>query len=155
MSIPLDELRNRRTALQLQDDVTSYVRRIAQARLDLLDAEVQRRRGERPDVTEALPSILASRLTGGPARPPRPVGESSDHPLAVELDDLCARLGAADLDALDDAEVEQLRVALLAYERARSQERRELYEELDLLSAELVRRYREGEAHVDRLLDSE
>jgi hypothetical protein len=155
MTIPLDELRRQRADLQRRDDVISYVRRIAQGRLDLLDAEMERRRGDRPDVAGALPTILASHLSGGSARPPRPAGESSDHPLAIELEDLCARLGMADLKSLDDAEVDQLRIALLSFERTRSQERRELYDELDALSAELVRRYREGEAHVDRLLDSE
>jgi hypothetical protein len=154
-ALPLDELRTKRAELQREDDVVSYVRRIAQARLDLLDAEVERRRGAAPDVSGALPTILGAHLSGGPARPPRPVGESSDHPLAEELEELCARLGAADLKSLDDEEVEQLRIALDGYERARSQERRDLYAELDGLSAELVRRYREGEAHVDRLLDSD
>jgi hypothetical protein len=151
-TMPLDELRAERAALQREDDAISYVRRIAQARLDLVDAEVERRRGEREDVTGALPSILGAHLTGATARPPRPAEESSDHPLAVELEDLCARLGADDVTSLNDAEVDELRIALLSYERARSQERRELYDRLDALSAELVRRYREGEADVDRLL---
>jgi hypothetical protein len=154
-TMPLDELRAERAALQMQDDVISYVRRIAQARLDLLDAEMARRSGDREDVTGALPSILGAHLTGGPARPPRPAGESSDHPLAIELEELCARLGSDDVKSLDDGEVDELRIALLSYERARSQERHELYEKLDALSAELVRRYREGEAHVDRLLDDD
>src|SRR5690349_2659691 len=150
--MPLDELRAERAALQEKDDVISYVRRIAQARLDLLDAEMERRRGERQDVTGALPMILSTHLTGGPARPPRPAGEASDHPLAVELEELCARLGADDVKSLDDPQVDELRIALLSYERARSQERHELYERLDALSAELVRRYREGEANLDGLL---
>jgi hypothetical protein len=155
-TMPLDELRAERAALQHQDDVISYVRRIAQARLDLLDAEMERRLGDRTDVTGALPSILASHLTAeGPPRPPRPAGESSDHPLAIELEEMCARLGADDVKSLDDAEVDELRIALISYERARSQERHDLYETLDALSAELVRRYREGEAHVDRLLDED
>jgi hypothetical protein len=154
-TMPLDELRAERAALQMQDDVISYVRRIAQARLDLLDAEMERRSGERTDVTGALPSILGAHLIGGTTRPPRPAGESSDHPLAIELEDLCARLGADDVKSLDDAEVDELRIALLSFERARSEERHELYERLDALSAELVRRYREGEAHVDRLLDED
>jgi hypothetical protein len=151
-TMPLDELRAERAALQRDDDAISYARRIAQARLDLVEAEVERRRGGRDDVTDALPSILASHLTGATARPPRPAEEASDHPLAIELEDLCARLGADDILSLDDAEVDELRIALLSYERARSQERRELYDRLDALSAELVRRYREGEADVDRLL---
>lgn len=151
-SMPLDELRAERAALQEQDDVISYVRRIAQARLDLLDAEMERRRGERQDVTGALPKILSTHLTGGPPRPPRFAGEASDHPLALELEEMCARLGSDDVKSLDDAEVDELRIALLSYERARSQERQQLFDRLDALSAELVRRYREGEADVDRLL---
>ena len=74
---------------------------------------------------------------------------------AIELEEMCARLGADDVKSLDDAEVDELRIALISYERARSQERHDLYETLDPLSAELVRRYREGEAHVDRLLDED
>ncbi|MGZ7023355.1 MAG: RsiG family protein [Ilumatobacteraceae bacterium] len=38
------------------------------------------------------------------------------------------------------------------FEQARSQERRELFARIDQLSAELVRRYRDGEAAVDGLL---
>ena len=151
-TMPLDELRAERASLQAQDDVISYVRRLAQARLDLLDAEMQRRRGETNDVTGALPVILGGHLTGGPARPPRPAVEASDHPLAVELEELCARLGSADIKSLTDAEVDELRIQLLSFERARSRERHELYEKLDALSGELVRRYREGEASVDGLL---
>ena len=36
-SLPLAELRELRTALQQRDDVVSYARRVAQARLDLVE----------------------------------------------------------------------------------------------------------------------
>ena len=42
--------------------------------------------------------------------------------------------------------------ALHEFEQARSHERRELFTRIDELSAELVRRYRDGEANVDGLL---
>ncbi len=46
-SLTLDELRQVRNQLQSDDDVVSYVRRVAQARLDLVRAEANRRaRGE-------------------------------------------------------------------------------------------------------------
>jgi hypothetical protein len=155
--LPLDELRSRRTALQHDDDAVSYVRRLAQARLDLVDAELRRRRD--PDgahvATSELPAILGTHLTGGPARPPRPAEDASDHPLAIELDALCARHGASDLPALGEDELVALRTELGAFERARSAERKELFERIDALSAELVRRYREGEADVDVLLADE
>jgi hypothetical protein len=42
--------------------------------------------------------------------------------------------------------------ALHEFEQARSSERKELFSRIDALSAELVRRYRDGEANVDGLL---
>ena len=131
----------------------SYVRRIAQARLDLLDAEMQRRTRRSPGRHRraAADPRHAPHRRARRARRVRP-SEASDHPLALELEELCARLGADDVKSLDDAEVDELRIALLSFEQARSQERQELFDRLDALSAELVRRYREGEADVDGLL---
>ena len=43
--LSLDELRALREQLQLEDDAVSYARRVAQARLDLITAEVGRRGG--------------------------------------------------------------------------------------------------------------
>ena len=42
--------------------------------------------------------------------------------------------------------------AISAFEQRVSQDRRARFDELDVLSAELVRRYRDGEASVDTLL---
>ena len=150
-SLSLPELRALRADLQHQDDVVSYVRRVAQARLDLVSAEQRRRQaGDEAPLSEELSGILGSHLTGGPARPPRPADDFSDHPLAAELEQLCD--DAADLESLDDAELAAFAERLLEYEQARSGERRELFGRIDALSAELVRRYRDGEADVDGLL---
>ena len=160
--LPIDELRELRARLLADEDAISYVRRLAQARIDLVDAEIQRRGvatagpdGSHDDgpagadapttVADDLPTILAGQLTGGRARPPRPAEDASGHPLAIELDDLCARLGAADVGSLDDDDVVRLRDELRTFERARSRERQELFGQLDALSAELVRRYRDGD----------
>jgi hypothetical protein len=151
-SMPLAELRARRAELQQADDAVSYVRRLAQARLDLAKAEQRHRSRGGDDISEELPAILGSHLTGGPPRPPRPADEASGHPLAVELDELCARLGATHLDQLDDGELAALIAALTDFEHARSVERQDLFHRIDALSAELVRRYRDGEADVDGLL---
>jgi hypothetical protein len=157
--MPLDELRELRSSLQRDDDAISYVRRLAQARLDLVEAEMSRRDAslEPSVVTSELPAILGSHLTGGggPARPPRPADDFSHHPLAVELEQLCSRLGAANLPGLDDDELVTLRSELRMFEQSRSRERRELFGRIDSLSAELVRRYREGEADVEGLLADE
>jgi hypothetical protein len=152
--LPLDELRSIRASLQHDDDAVSYVRRLAQARLDLIDAELRRRdrHADAAVITSELPVILGNHLTGGPARPPRPAEDASDHPLAVQLDELWSEHGGSDLPSLDDDELVALRSDLRIYEQARSKERKELFTRIDALSAELVRRYREGEADIEGLL---
>lgn len=159
--LPLPELRSMRASLQQQEDAVSYVRRIAQVRLDMVLAEIESRAGAAgaatTDANGQLGSILGSHLTGaaGSARPPRPAVDASNHPLAVALEQLWADLGGTALDGLDDAQLRVLRDAVHEFEQARSNERRELFGRIDALSGELVRRYREGEADVDGLLGDE
>ena len=152
--LSLEELRGLRQQLQLEDDAVSYARRVAQTRLDFLKAEVIHR-ADKSDiiVDDELRNVLSSHLTGGPARPPRPTEDLSDHPLAVELDELCASAGLGRLKTLDDAQVVALTEAIAEFEGRVSSDRRERFDQLDALSAELVRRYRDGEADVDSLPD--
>lgn len=150
--LSLEELRSLRQQLQLEDDAVSYARRVAQARLDLVQAEVRHRStGSDVVVDEELRTVLSSHLTGGPARPPRPTEDLSDHPLAVELDEICASHGLGRLKSLDDAELTSLLDAVAEFEARVSSDRRARFERLDALSAELVRRYRDGEADVDSI----
>jgi hypothetical protein len=152
--LSLEELRRVRNALQSEDDVVSYARRVAQARLDLARAERSRReRGDADvDVPSELRVVLSHHLTGGPARPPRPTDDVGEHALVDELDAICTEHGFGRLSDLEDAEVGVLIDALDQYERRISADRRARFERLDALSAELVRRYRDGEATVDTLL---
>ncbi|HEY3486063.1 MAG TPA: hypothetical protein VGK49_11815 [Ilumatobacteraceae bacterium] len=76
----------------------------------------------------------------------------SDDELARELDAICARHGFSRLEELSPEELSELATALGEYEKSVSRDRRETFERLDALSAELVRRYRDGEASVDGLL---
>jgi hypothetical protein len=156
-TLPLPELRALRAQLQHDDDAVSYVRRLTQARLDLARAELKRRAvGERTgDITGELPTILGSQLTGGPARPPRPADDYSDHPLAKALEELCADAGSTDLETLTLEELGSYVAKLHEFEQTRSAERKELFGRIDALSAELVRRYRDGEADVEGLLDDD
>jgi hypothetical protein len=57
------------------------------------------------------------------------------------------------LKSLDDAELASLTGAIAAFESRVSADRRARFDRLDALSAELVRRYRDGEADVETLLD--
>ena len=151
--LSLVELRALRAKLQNDDDAVSYVRRLAQARLDLVQAEKRRRLDGSPDsLSDELPAILSTHLTGGAPRPPRPADDFSSHPLAEQFDALMDRAGDNDLSALSSEELVKYADALHEFEQARSHERRELFTRIDELSAELVRRYRDGEANVDGLL---
>jgi hypothetical protein len=151
--LALDDLRRVRHELQLDDDAISYARRIAQARLDLVAAETERRTSgsAAPVSNDELRAVLSNQLTGGPARPPRPAEDLSDHPLAVELDEICSRHGFARLPTLDPGELAALTDAIGTFESQVSARRRALFERLDALSAELVRRYRDGQADVASL----
>ena len=154
--LSLAELRGLRTKLQNDDDAVSYVRRLAQARLDLVQAEKRRRdQGGGENLSDELTAILSTHLTGGAPRPPRPAEDFSSHPLAAEFEALADRAGDHDLSSLSVDELVTYADALHDFEQARSQERRELFARIDELSAELVRRYRDGEADVEGLLAAE
>lgn len=152
-ALTLDDLRSLRTDLQHQDDVVSYVRRLTQARLDFVRAEMRNRaEGTQQDITDEIPIILGSHLTGGASRPPRPADDHSTHPLALELEALCDDACSTDLPAMTHDELGAYATRLHDFEQLRSHERRDLFTRIDALSAELVRRYRDGEANVDGLL---
>ena len=151
--LSLVELRALRGKLQNEDDAVSYVRRLAQARLDLVQAEKRRRLDGGPEsLSDELPSILSTHLTGGAPRPPRPAEDFSSHPLAEQFDALLDRAGDSDLSSFSSEDLIKYADALHEFEQARSHERRELFTRIDELSAELVRRYRDGEANIDGLL---
>jgi hypothetical protein len=149
-SLSLDALRDLRARRQHDDDAISFVRRLAQGRLDMVRAKQrQLAAGEPGPLTEELPLILAHNLTGGAARPPRPADDFSDHPLAAALEQLDEQMAGGDVESMDDQALRTYADALEGFEHARSEERQGLFVELDALSEELVRRYRDGEADVD------
>ncbi len=152
-ALALDDLRALRSELQHQDDAVSYVRRLAQVRLDFVRAEMRNRaEGSDRDISDEIPNILGSHLTGGAPRPPRPAEDFSAHPLALALEVLCDDACSTDLPAMSHEELGSYAGQLHEFEQLRSSERRELFVRIDALSAELVRRYRDGEANIDGLL---
>ena len=148
----LGELRAERNELHQQEDVVSYARRLAQGRLDLVRAEREMRaRRDNRDISGELPSILG-RLSAGSDRPPRDTEVPEDHPLLTELYTSCAALGFDNIKTCTDEQLLQLRDLLTAYENERSNERQALFDRIDELTADLVRRYQSG-APIEGLLD--
>lgn len=151
--LSLTELRDLRTRLQHDNDAISFVRRLAQGRLDLVRAkERQLAAGGAGPITDSLAATLAQNLSGGVARPPRPADDFSDHPLCAKLDQIDDRVDGVDVEAMDAAALSDYAVDLQCFEQARSEERKQLFVQIDALSEELVRRYQNGEADLDEML---
>jgi hypothetical protein len=153
--LSLSELRALRGALQEEEDAVSFVRRIAQGRLDVVREERARRAaGGHADASAGeLAAVFGQQQGGGSARPPRDTEVPAHHPRLEQLTALCDQLHFADFAELDDRELQELETGLIDFELAQSIDRKELFGRIDALSAELVARYKTGGASVDSLLD--
>lgn len=154
-SMSTAELRSARAALQMQEDVISFVRRIAQGRCDLGRDEQRRRSDGTPasgmsvvDIT----NVFGQEHGGGSSRPPRETNVSADHKLVVELEKLCEKVGFGELRTLADDALKDAIEQIERFELARSAERKDLFGKIDSLTNELVKRYKQGDANVDSLL---
>jgi hypothetical protein len=70
----------------------------------------------------------------------------ADHPLVLELDQLCEHYQFESMENIDDKSLDELAGALGMFEKSCSGQRHDLFEKIDALTAELVRRVREGGA---------
>jgi len=143
------ELRSARAELQMQEDVISFVRRMAQGRCDLARDEQRRRVDGTPASGMSvidIANVFGQEHGGGSSRPPR------DHPLVVELEKLCETVGFGELRTLEDEALESAINQIEQFELTRSAERKNLFSKIDALTTELVKRYKDGGANVDSLL---
>src|SRR5438874_3172564 len=157
----IGEIRSMRDECRRAEDGLSYVRRQAQGRLDIVAAELARRNeGKGPsdaaDIVDQLPAILGHGVsTAGGIANVRPTSlEPPDDagPLIVELEGILHLSSLSGLGQISDDELRQLVDRLTDYERLLSDRRRALHDRLDALQAEIVRRYKTGEASVESLL---
>ena len=155
-SLTLAEVRERRAACQAVESGLSYVRRLAQGRLDIVAFEIAARRegGAAVDVVEGLTIALADRITSpGFGHLPASVGPGEVDPdLLAGLDEVAHPALLSDPKAMSDEQLAAAATALEAYEREVSVRRRAMFDRIDALQAEVVRRYQSGEASVDNLL---
>ena len=161
-ALSLPELRTLRRDAQRDEADLSYVRRLLQGRIDILRAELGRRspagatavvEAEEASVVERLSEIL----TDAPARhrsSARHVTLGTPHSEEYRLlaAEMLAEVELSDLGARTDLELSTAMGRLVRYEQRVSRRRQRLQRTADECSAEIARRYREGEAQVDDLL---
>lgn len=154
----LPELRTLRRDAQRDEADIGYVRRLVQGRIDILRAELARRRDPEAPVEDAA---VVDRLSEILADTPSRHRSSARHvtlrtPRGDEFRQLAAETLAevelSDLDARTDEELHTAMGRLVRYEQQVSRRRHELQRTADDCSAEIARRYRDGEAQVDDLL---
>jgi hypothetical protein len=140
---PIDELRSMHAeCLELETEV-SYVRRLTQARIDILEAETGRReRGDSlEDLIKSLPQILADHgPRGEPAssRLPMQMAPEQDSEWAPQLEEFGGTL--TNLPNLTPEQLDEAVRGLRALEREVSDERRALFGVIDRIDLVLADR---------------
>lgn len=158
-SLSTDEIRKRRSECAEVETALSYVRRLAQGHLDILVSDLQRRAvGDASPELGEMVNQLSEVLSAGPQRSPGAgrlptlMAPDLDEAMIGELEAALADLTIADLPQLSDEEAIALGERLRDFERRVSKDRRALHEAMAVFEADIVRRYKQGEASVDTLL---
>ncbi len=153
--LALAEVRELRDEAEQEEVDLSYIRRMIQGRLDILRAELNRRDGSgAQDLVEGLAAILADE----PRAAARGLGRhttvepsrADSHRRYVEA--LVADVDLSDVTARTTDELAHAMRTLSEEEQGLSAKRRAVQAVMDACSAEITRRYRDGEADVDALL---
>jgi len=151
--LPLAEVRALKAEAEQEEVDLSYLRRLVQGRMDVLAAEQKRRDGG-ADLVASLAQILGDE-TRGPARglgrhttvEPSRVDEKRRY-----VESLVADVDLSDVSARTAEEITSSLELLGQEEQKISAKRREVQQVMDAASAEVTRRYKDGEASVGDLL---
>ncbi|MCL7380312.1 ABC transporter substrate-binding protein [Streptomyces sp. 35G-GA-8] len=149
----LPELRALRRDSQRDEADLSYLRRLLQGRIDILRAELARRTAPETRVVDRLSEILTdspSRHRSSARHVTLSTPRSEEYRLLAA--ETLAEVELSDLAARTDEELHTAMGRLVRNEQQLSRRRHQLQRTADDCSAEIARRYREGEAQVDDLL---
>jgi hypothetical protein len=155
---PLADVRALRGEAEQEEVDLSYTRRLIQGRIDIVRAELNRRGGSGSgDLVQSLATILADE----PRSPARGMGRhvtaepsrADSHRRYVES--LIADVDLSDVTARTSDELAHAMRTLSEEEQKLSTRRRAVQRVMDACSAEITRRYRDGEADVETLLSQQ
>lgn len=160
VDLTLDEVRSRRSESQEVELGLSYARRLVQGRLDIIHAELERRAsGEGSSgAGEIVDRLKEGGMLGDQARPagygrlPTLMAPDLSDEFLGEIDEVADAGRLADLPELSDEVVRKLADQLSVLEHSLSGRRRAVFDRIDALQAEIVRRYTTGSANPDELL---
>lgn len=163
-SMSLDEIRTKRNQCQDAEETLSLKRRMVQGRLDIVQADLYRRSGggqqlDPDDIVGSLTEILTDRGDRhlGPGRltsvdpEDTTIGPDYDQ-FVARLDEIVSGTDLTDLGEKDEQWVRSVADQLEQLERSVSEQRHVLHRHIDKFQAEVIRRYKSGEASVDNLL---
>ena len=154
----MEELQRMRTEAQGLENDLSFERRLCQARIDILTAELDHRAGKvEGDVMSRLAQILADESTAVSSSPlPSRVPDLSIPASAKRprrrVEEIVGADTLARLTKLPEEEIRASIESLAEHERSLSSRRKSLHEILDRIQAEIVRRYSTGEEDPSKLL---
>jgi hypothetical protein len=152
---PLADVRALRAEAEQEEVDLSYVRRLVQGRVDIVRAELARRAGgSTASLVDSLAEVLSEQTRGAAHGLGRHVtvepSRVDAHQRYVEA--LVADVDLSDTTARTDEQLQRALEVLQAEEQTVSAKRRQVQTVMDALSAEITRRYRDGEADVSALL---
>jgi hypothetical protein len=157
-SMDLADVRSLRAEAEQEEADVSYLRRLLQGRIDILRAELERRKGGSSDesLIDVLPRILADERGAPHGLGQHRVVEPSrvdQHRRRVEA--LIANVDISDVGGSSDEHLSDALETLAQEERDQSETRHQIQAVVDACAEEITRRYRDGEADVADLLPSE
>jgi hypothetical protein len=150
---PIEEVREMRDQCREAETELSFERRLCQARIDILSAELDRREGgSESSLLSQLPEILAEERGTRPADSPLPsrapdfsIPRNADIPRR-RVEEIVGEQMLTRLPQLPPDEIRQVMTSLAEHERNVSARRKAVQDVMDNVQAEIVRRYTSGEA---------
>jgi hypothetical protein len=150
-SLDVDAVRAMHEECLAVETEVSYVRRLAQARIDIVEAELDRRDrgGSVGDLVAALPQILADdtpRHDPASSHLPRHIGPAPDIQWNRGLESLITDATLVNLPTLSEDELRTTLDQLRQLEEDVSQKRKALHRVIDAIEADLAERHKVGHA---------
>jgi hypothetical protein len=156
LDLPMDEVRALRDEAEQEEVDLSYIRRLIQGRMDIVRAELNHREGgSKGSMLDNLAHVLADEPRAGARGMGRHVtvepSRVDSHRRYVEA--LVADVDLTDTGARSSDELHHAMRKLSDEEQVLSAKRRQVQTVMDACQAEMMRRYKDGEADVSTLLN--